>query len=173
MQDALEALPQNIGAGMTDLEQLREAQALMTLKAAYCRLLDLKDWNAWRALFTDDFISDTTPSGGKRIEGADAFVAFVRGVLGAASRMTVHQVHMPEIRFLSPTSASGIWALEDFVRLAPGFSMRGYGHYHETYAKQDGQWRISTSRLTRLRGDLHTPLFSIRVPGWHHAAQQA
>ena len=31
--------------------------------------------------------------------------------------------------------------------------MRGFGHYRETYRKVDGQWRIATLDLTRLRVD--------------------
>lgn len=143
-----------------------ELEALKSLKARYCRLLDNKDWNAWRALFADDFVSDTTSSGGPLIQGGDEFVAFVRKTLAPLHRKTVHQVHAPELEFISEESATGIWALEDFVRFLPGLSLRGYGHYHETYQKVDGEWRFKTSRLTRLRGDIHTPFFSFTVPGW-------
>lgn len=137
---------------------------LQQLKARYCRLLDAKDWSAWRELFTDDFVGDTTDSGGKRIEGADAFVAFVRAMLGKPSRITVHQVHAPELTLTSETTATGIWAMEDVVRFAPGLSMRGYGHYRETYRLSDAGWRIASSRLTRLRLDLVTPILSVRLP---------
>jgi hypothetical protein len=41
--------------------------------------------------------------------------------------------------------------------------MDGYGHYHETYEKTAGQWRIKTSKLTRLREDIFNPVFSLRV----------
>ncbi|HKY89851.1 MAG TPA: nuclear transport factor 2 family protein [Nevskiaceae bacterium] len=149
---------------MTELERLADIEALKQLKARYCRLLDAKDWTAWRALFTDDFVSDTTASGGRRVEGGDAFVDFVRAMLGAPQRVTVHQVHAPEIEILSPTTARGIWALEDVVRLVTGLTMRGYGHYHETYAKRDGAWRFQASTLTRLRADLETPLAKLRLP---------
>ena len=44
--------------------------AIANVKAAYCRLLDTKDWDAWRRLFTNDFASDTSDSGGKLISGA-------------------------------------------------------------------------------------------------------
>ncbi len=149
---------------MNGVETLYEIEALKQLKARYCRLLDAKDWTAWRALFTDDFISDTTPSGGKRIEGADAFVEFVHRTLGSKGRVTVHQVHAPELELLSTSTARGIWALHDIVRLLPGLTMHGHGHYHETYDKQDGQWRFRSSTLTRLRADLKTPILSIRLP---------
>ena len=33
----------------------------------------------------------------------------------------------------------------------------GYGHYHETYEKVAGEWRIKTIALTRLRVDADMP----------------
>jgi hypothetical protein len=42
-------------------------------------------------------------------------------------------------------------------------NVRGYGHYHETYVREDDGWRIASSELTRLREDLFNGLFSIRV----------
>ncbi len=140
-----------------------DIEAIKQLKARYCRLLDTKDWVGWRDIFTDDFVSDTTPSGGVLITGADEFVAFLRSTLGKPSQPTVHQVHAPEIELTSPSTATGIWALNDIVRLAPGVNLEGYGHYHETYEKTDGQWRIKTSKLTRLREDVFNPVFSVRL----------
>jgi hypothetical protein len=142
---------------------LAEIEELKRLKARYCRLLDAKDWDAWRELFTDDFVSDTSESGGRVIVGADDFVAFLRRTLGKPARVTAHQVHAPEIDVTSPTTARGVWALEDLVRMAPGLTMRGYGHYHEMYVKIDGRWRIASSTLTRLRMDVVTGLLSVYV----------
>jgi uncharacterized protein (TIGR02246 family) len=140
-----------------------DVEAIKQLKARYCRLLDTKDWAGWRDIFTDDFVSDTTPSGGVLITGADEFVAFLQSTLGKPSQPTVHQVHAPEIELTSPSTATGVWALNDVVRLAPGINLQGYGHYHETYEKTDGQWRIKTSTLTRLREDVFNPFFSLRI----------
>src|SRR6478672_8429973 len=83
--------------------------------------------------------------------------------LGGPSQPTAHQVHTPEIEVTSATTARGIWALQDVVRFGPGVTLVGYGHYHETYEKTDGQWRIKTSKLTRLREDIVTPLFSVYI----------
>lgn len=140
-----------------------EIESLKQLKARYCRLLDTKDWTAWRAIFTDDFLSDTSEAGGKVIEGADEFIAFLRKTLGRPSQVTAHQVHAPEIELTSETTARGVWALEDVVRMAPGVNMRGYGHYHETYVKSGGQWKIKSSKLTRLRVDFFNGLVSVYV----------
>jgi hypothetical protein len=146
---------------MDDAAALLEIEAIKQLKARYCRYLDTKQWTAWRAIFTDDFLSDTSQAGGKTIEGADHFVAFVRKNLG--DQPTVHQVHAPEIELTSATTARGVWALNDIVRLAPGLNLNGFGHYHETYEKADGQWRIKSSKLTRLRTDIFNPFFSVRI----------
>ena len=140
---------------------LVQIEAIKQLKARYCRYLDTKRWDDWRRLFTDDFVSDTSPSGGKLITGADEFVSYVRGMLG--DNPTVHQVHAPEIELTTATSATGIWALQDVVRLRPGINLEGYGHYHETYEKTDAGWLIKTSTLTRLREDVFNPLFSVRI----------
>jgi hypothetical protein len=72
-------------------------------------------------------------------------------------------VHAPEIELTSATTARGIWALEDVVRLAPGLNLRGYGHYQETYEKTDGQWRITSSTLTRLREDIFNVFVTVYV----------
>lgn len=148
---------------MHDSQTLLELEALKQLKARYCRLLDAKDWPAWRELFTDDFHSDTAETGGKIVEGGDQFVAFVKSALGKPSRATVHQVHAPELKLLSDTEAEGIWAMEDKVRLAFGINMNGFGHYTERYRKVDGEWKISYSKLTRLREDYFNSLFSIYI----------
>lgn len=143
--------------------EVLEIEAIKQLKARYCRYLDTKNWQAWREIFTDDFVSDTSAAGGQVIAGADEFVAYLRKTLGKPSQPTVHQVHAPEIELTSPTTARGVWALQDVVRLAPGLNLNGYGHYHETYEKVDGRWQIKTSKLTRLREDIFNPVFSLRV----------
>ncbi|OBI02793.1 nuclear transport factor 2 family protein [Mycobacterium scrofulaceum] len=148
---------------VTDAASLLEIESIKQLKARYCRHLDTKDWAAWRTVFTDDFVSDTAEAGGKVIEGADEFVAFTRKALGRPAQATAHQVHAPEITLTSPTTARGVWALQDVVRFGAGVTLVGYGHYHETYQNVAGQWFIKSSKLTRLREDIVTPVFSLYV----------
>lgn len=132
-----------------------DVEAIKQLKARYFRLLDTKDWAGFRQLFTDDVVIDTTASGGGRIEGADAFVAFVEDALGDA--VTVHQGHMPEIEVAAGGTATGVWALHDIILWPGGMRLDGYGHYHETYAEGPGGWRIASSTLTRLHADMAMP----------------
>jgi ketosteroid isomerase-like protein len=129
-----------------------DIEAIKQLKARYCRTMDTKDWPAMRRVFTDDVTMDTTDSGGNVMTGADDFLAFLVQAIGAV--VTVHQCHTPEITLISATSATGIWAMEDLLRFADGSELHGYGHYHETYRAREGDWRISSSTLTRLRMDL-------------------
>lgn len=132
-------------------------EALRLLKARYFRYLDTKDWKAWGEIFAEDATLDvehmptrpgvTTPSTPTR-RGRQAIVDSVSTLL--ADAVTVHQGHMPELELTSPTTARGIWAMEDLVE-TPTAWWYGHGHYHETYALEGGQWRIKTLRLTRLR----------------------
>jgi hypothetical protein len=146
-----------------DATELMAVEAIKQLKARYCRYLDTKDWAAWRAIFTDDFVSDTADAGGKLIIGVDDFVAFTRKSIGRPWQATAHQVHAPEIELTSATTARGVWALQDVVRLAPGVTLVGYGHYRETYENVAGRWLIKSSELTRLREDIVTPVFSLHI----------
>jgi len=121
--------------------------AICELKAAYCRLLDTKDWDGWAQLFTEDCVMDTTGSGGTVERGRRALVASVRKSL--TDTKTSHQVHSPEIA-IDGDSATGIWAMQDRLHWPNGTKLTGYGHYHEHYVKQGGRWLIAEQKLTRL-----------------------
>ena len=121
--------------------------AICNLKAAYCRLLDTKDWDGWARLFTEDVVVDTTGSGGSVECGRDAFVTSVRGSIEAVK--TAHQVHSPEIEMDGDT-ASAVWAMQDRLLWPNGTTLTGYGHYHERYRREDGRWYIAEQKLTRL-----------------------
>lgn len=132
-----------------DAATLAEIEAIKQLKARYFRLLDTKQWDAWREIFSDDFTGEV--HGGSFHEpihfaSREELVATNQKML--AEVPTVHHGHMPEIAITGPTSATGIWAMMDIVKLGDGF--RGYGHYHEEYVKQSGRWRIRRLKLTRL-----------------------
>lgn len=121
--------------------------AIANVKAAYCRLLDTKDWDGWGQLFTEDFLLDVTGSGGEVIRGRDAVVTSVRGSIDSAQ--TCHQVHSPEMRFEGDT-AHVVWAMQDRV-VWPGVrALTGWGHYHERYVRTAEGWRIAEQKLTRL-----------------------
>ena len=131
-------------------------EAIRRLKARYCRFLDTKDYEAWKALFAPDVVvkldmaistggadAQTAPD----LNGLDAFVTVVLG--GVEHAQTKHHVHTPEIDLTSDTTASAIWAMEDLLLFADGGELFGAGHYHETYEKREGGWVITSLHLTR------------------------
>jgi hypothetical protein len=136
------------------LQQVLDREAIKELKARYWRFVDAKDWDGFRQVFADDVqvrIMDMDP-----IEGADGFLDYVRGAVGAR---TVHHGHTPEITIDSPTEAHGTWALADYVEWEPDSAtgarrgFKGYGRYDETYRKVDGAWKIASMRLSYIRMD--------------------
>jgi SnoaL-like protein len=149
---------------MTELERLVAIEAIKQLKARYCRCMDTKDWAGFEAVFAPDAVLDFRWASGQEdetaiIRGASGFAAFVRERFTAMT--TIHHGSMPEIDLTSSTTARGIWAMEDILFLpaevaAPVQIFHGYGHYHETYERIDGGWRIKTRKLTRLRVDVST-----------------
>ena len=127
--------------------------AICNLKAAYCRLLDTKDWEGWKQLFTEDCVIDTTDSGGTVEHGRESFVEFVSKTLATAR--TAHQIHSPEITIDGDT-AHVVWAMQDRV-MKDEFALTGYGHYHETCVRTPQGWKIAEQKLTRLIVDMEKP----------------
>jgi hypothetical protein len=135
-------------------EEIREQ--IRRLKARYCRLLDTKDYEAWKTVFAPDVVvkldmaistggadGQTAPD----LNGLDEFLPVVLG--GVEHAQTKHHVHTPEIEVTSETTASCIWAMEDLLLFPDGGELFGAGHYHETYELRDGAWVITSLHLTR------------------------
>lgn len=147
---------------MDPTERLEAIEAIQALKARYFRCLDTKDWDGFAEVFAPDAMMDVSgemrdgrTKGDGILRGHREIAAFVRGAVDNV--VTVHHGHTPEIELTSPTTARGIWAMEDALRWPEGSpirAMHGYGHYHETYEKLAGSWRIKTLTLTRLRLDV-------------------
>ena len=132
-----------------------DIEAVKQLKARYFRTMDTKDWAGMREVFAPDVHIDVSADGAGVFDDADSFMAMLEDVLRDV--VTVHHGHMPEIELTSPTTATGLWAMEDRLRFPEGgpiSELHGYGHYHETYVKLDDAWRIQSMRLDRLRRDV-------------------
>jgi len=135
---------------MDSTQRLDAIEEIKQLKARYFRCMDTKDWDGLAEVFAPDAVMDMssemrdgTTEGEGITRGNRAIAAFVKGAVDPVT--TVHHGHMPEIEILSATEARGIWAMEDKLRWPEGSpirTMHGYGHYHETYEKVDGAWRI-------------------------------
>jgi SnoaL-like domain len=118
------------------------------VKSRYFQAIDTKNWDLLEEQLTDDVLVDTTGSGGPVTKGSAVFVNFLRVTLGLAT--TVHHGHLPEIEVTSPTTANGVWAMQDLLIFPAGARVIGFGHYHETYEFENDRWRISSTKLTRV-----------------------
>lgn len=127
---------------MDDIEEIKK------LKARYFRSLDSKDWDVYRAVFANDVVVDLRRAGGELHDGIEKFVAYARSLKIVQS---VHHGHMPEIDLTGPTTATGVWSMEDYNIWEDGSQNYGWGHYLETYEKQGERWYIKTMKLSYLR----------------------
>lgn len=132
-----------------NLEHLADIEAIRQLKARYFRLMDAGHWAGLAEVFTRDAVAG---GGDSQVRGREAIVGFIAGACDGAR--SAHQGFLPEIEILGPGVASGIWAMSDYFEVCgtdPAVGFTGYGHYEDRYAVEDGEWRISASRLTRLK----------------------
>lgn len=134
--------------GMSDLERLVAIDAIKHLKARRDIAVDTKDWATYEALHAPEHYSHNY--GEERRDGAKANADWVAKVL--ADAVTVHHSHTPMITFELSTKASAIWGMEDNIfskRDGQDTWLQGFGFYHETYEKRDGQWLFTSRRLER------------------------
>lgn len=138
---------------MDDTRTLLAIQEIRTLVARRVRCLDTKDWDGFAACHTDDAVAHpsefadrtTTPP----LVGVRAITDRVRETLGA--RTTVHHLHEPEIEVQSDDAATGVWPLMDILSWEQDgrwHTLRGYGHYRQTYRRVGGRWLIAEHQLT-------------------------
>jgi hypothetical protein len=141
---------------MPTLEQLSAIEEIKRVKAKYFYYMDSKNWEGWRReVFAPDARMHVSRSRPEPYEGIDAILKVIEPLLKGVK--SIHHGHMPIIEITSPTTATGIWAMEDVLFLdgRPQFGgmsgrVHGYGHYHETYERGEDGWRIKTMRLVRL-----------------------
>lgn len=120
------------------LEEIRR------LKYRYLRCVDLKLWDEFAEVFTEDAVAEyDTPVLGKtlRLEGRDAIVEYMRGNLGP-DKISTHTAGAPEID-IDGDRATGVWALDDSIILVEQrLLIRGAAFYHDVYRREDGRWLV-------------------------------
>jgi len=143
-----------------DLAKLLDYEAIRNVKARYCRFLDTKDWDGFIGLFTADAVLDVEEDTGQPpFIGHEAIRKTI--IWSVENAKSAHQIHMSEID-LQGDEAHVVTPMQDRVVWAPGTSplpgaasITGFGHYHERYVRQDGQWKIASLKLTRLYVEVH------------------
>src|SRR5215471_19237534 len=134
---------------MNAMDTLLAMEEIRVLKARYFRFVDTKKWAELRELFTEDsrFLYLEAGDAPKSLDEA---LKFITDVLDNAV-VSIHSGYMPEIEILDPDHAKAIWPMQDHLYWPSadanpfGISeMHGAGHYHETYRRESGHWRITS-----------------------------
>jgi hypothetical protein len=131
------------------VSELEEIEAIKQLKYRYFRFLDTKRWSEMAECFVPEARS-AYDEGRYAFEGRDAIIGFLEKALGRRSLVTLHQGHHPEITLTSPTTATGIWYLEDMVIDTERNTMlRGAAFYRDEYVRRDGAWKLAATGYRR------------------------
>jgi hypothetical protein len=131
------------------LQQMFDYKDIIELKARFGRLADAKDWEGFKNVFSTDATFDL--GGGQIMHGGATYAYAVKDMLEGA--VSLHRFSMPEITFLGPNEATGIWVLHDYnvwpsdPQTGERCGYNGHGREYETYRKIDGAWKITTWRL--------------------------
>ncbi len=124
------------------MADLQEIEAIKRVKYKYMRCVDSKRWEEMADCFTEDATSAYS-DGKYSFQGREAIINWLREAMNSPTVVSAHHVHHPEIDLTSPTTAKGIWAMEDtFTDTGGNFTLRGAGFYEDEYVKIDGQWKI-------------------------------
>lgn len=134
---------------MDDAKRLCEIEAIKQLKYRYMRGVDEKLWDQIEACFVPE--ATCAYSGGKyAFDGRDAIMKFLTESMDRPSFLSAHRVHQPEIELTSDTTATGTWALDDYViDDQHGVTIHGAAFYRDRYVKRDGEWKIEHTGYTR------------------------
>ncbi|MFN8545047.1 MAG: nuclear transport factor 2 family protein [Candidatus Binatia bacterium] len=147
---------------MVDLQEL---EAIKRLKYRYVRCLDTKNFDELERCLTEDATAAYS-SGKYAFTGRAAIMTFLREAMSSPRVLSSHRVHEPEIDFTSPTTARGLWALDDvFINEDSKITVRGAAFYDDQYVKIDGEWKIRHTGYKRLyeEAELRTDRPSLQV----------
>ena len=125
---------------MDDIEAIKQVQA------RFLRAADTQNGDLVRTTVIDDFYCDTGSGGRGETRGIENFVARITSTPAIA----VHHALMPEIELTSADTATGIWAVHMFAKVADGSVVNGFGYYNNEYVKVGGEWRVSRLILSWL-----------------------
>ena len=149
---------------------LQEIEAIKRLKYRYCRCLDEKRWEELEQCLAEDATS-AYGDGAYSFVGRAAIMKFLRESLGPHSRISAHRVQHPEIELTSPTTATGVWALDDVViETSANITIRGAAFYRDEYVKLGAEWKIKHTGYNRLYEEMQsraeTPSLQLTSNPW-------
>jgi len=158
---------------MTDVDRLLAIEGIRKAKATYWYAMDTKNWDLMRSAFTANALADYRGGRDFTLQPdiaaaeralAQGHPAVIRGrddIVSWNSRavarwITIHHGHAPIIEITGPETGTAIWPIFDYTDDGQN-ALKSYGHYHDTYRVEDGEWRIDTLCYIRKRVDGNLP----------------
>ena len=143
---------------MSDLETLQKAvqhlqdiEAIKTLKHQYIRTMTLGLWDEFDSLVTDD-IKSSYSDGKYSFKDKKELLDFLKAAHAEGSPIvSTWMVGMPEISFISDSSAVAKWGFEHYSLIKPAeLDLSMFAYYDDEYIKVDGQWKICKTGYQRV-----------------------
>lgn len=135
-----------------DLREVTDRVAINELIARYCHALDLQDWPAFHALFTDDAVLDYTQFGGPK-GSPGTLQAFLSPVLeGLANAQHLAAAVMIDFSDDGESAQARSTAIVPLTsRTADGGEQTAFSglRYEDEMQRTPAGWRIASRRLVR------------------------
>jgi hypothetical protein len=142
------------------VEDFLEIREIEQLKYRYMRAVDTHDWDLMGRCFAED--ADVWYGEGMyAFKGRENILGFFRSVI-IPSFISSHIALHPEITLTGPTTAKGIWRLQDIVHFTAanpeakesdikgGEKMEGAAYYYDDYTRIGGEWVIQRTGYVRI-----------------------
>ena len=131
------------------VDDLIDIECIKRLKHKYMRCLDQKRWDEIAECFTDDAVASYS-AGKYAFDGRQAIIAFFRQAMDRKSFLSSHRVHQPEIVLTGAGTATGVWAMEDYViDTERNLTIHGAAFYTDAYVRVNGTWLIARTGYER------------------------
>ena len=147
-------------SGKGALARLLDEHDIMWLQRKYFDACDTKDWNQLKELLTEDAVFDFRQAMDPELEPVVGRNEVIKVIGSAMAPLTsLHRGYLRKLEFTGADTGRAVWAMEDTLWSGENGAlskvMHGYGHYHLTYRKVEGAWRIATWLLTRTFVERH------------------
>ena len=135
---------------MKDIEKriqtLEDIEAIKKLKARYWFACDSRDAQEIKDCFvTEGLLIDFGFIG--QFTDLDTFIKLFLEMTDKPSHIDLHHGLAPEIEIISEDCASGRWRMQfQLIETATQVAQFMGGYYEDTYRKEDGDWKIATTK---------------------------
>ena len=136
---------------LSDVQQLKDIEAIKTLKHKYIRTMTLGLWDEFSPLVTDD-IKSSYSDGKYSFENKQELLEFLKAAHAEGSPIvSTWMVGMPEIEFTGDNSAVAKWGFEHYSMIKPAdMDLSMFAYYSDEYIKIDNEWKICKTGYQRV-----------------------